>query len=413
MIDARDTAASDKSMNAYQSWATLFQAFFHYLRLRKRKNLLSWNFISRSVRYNALRLFSSHPMHRRSPLVFTLAVTGRCPLQCYHCSKGYGGSYELPAEVVLRTIDEAVELGSPVIALTGGEPFLRRELVEFLDRIPDSVMVMVYTCGHGLTGELAADLKRRPNVMVCFSLDHADPEKHDAFRGSDGAYDTVMRGIETLRDSPVEIHVSSIATRERVLSGELYDFARGLKDRGVTCVQFFPPRPAGKLGYDLDIYLRPEDEDRFLEITRELNRDPGAPMIVSYPAVEHRKRFGCAGGYARVYIDSHGHVCTCDFAPVSFGRVTEESFTAIWNRMRDFFETPGTRCQVCSNPEIFLKEREERNLLFSSLGEEARSLKTDRPGLFEDLGERAYRTLYANLIIASIFSGEYEARIRQ
>ena len=142
---------------------------------------------------------------------------------------------------------------------------------------------------------------------------------------------------------------------------------------------------------------------------QEILLDPEAPLVLSYPSIERSGAMGCCGGYARVYIDSHGHVCPCDFLPLSFGILTEEPFPVIWERMRGFYDHPGSRCQVRDNPEIFSMEREERNVDFTSVSDRE-SLRSESPGLFERMGESAYRTLLANLVIASISTTERESR---
>jgi MoaA/NifB/PqqE/SkfB family radical SAM enzyme len=166
-------------------------------------------------------------------------------------------------------------------------------------------------------------------------------------------------------------------------------------------VQLFQPRPVGRLARQRDLCLRPEEENRVAEMARVLNEDPDAPLVVAYPAVEDPGMLGCCGGYARVHIDSWGHVCPCDFAPLSFGRVTQEPFVKIWERMRSFFAEPSDRCLVRDNPDVFDGEREERNVMFSDLSDPER-LRGSRPGVYRRLGEGAYRLLASGLTLASV-----------
>lgn len=394
-------------MNSFQSRARLIRLILKYLRLRHQKGFFDGNYFVRSFRYTKARLFSSHRMDINSPLITTFAITSRCPLRCYHCSEGYDSSFELPADVVLKTIDELVALGCPAIALTGGEPFMRRELPEFLDRIPASVGTGIYTSGMGLTEKLAAKLADRGSLMLAFSIDHSDPDEHDRLRGRKGSHEAAMSAIKRLGGRMPEIQVSTIATRERIESGELVSFVRSLKKPGVSCVQLFQPRPTGRLTRDLDIFLRPEEEEKFFGIARDLNHDPDAPFVIAYPVLEHPDMMGCCGGYARVYIDSQGNVCPCDFAPLSFGVLTEESFTPIWKKMREFFAVPGNRCLVRDNPEVFGKKGESRNVIFKEL-ERPETLHAPCSGLFDELGERTYRMLLPNLVLAGMVASEWK-----
>jgi MoaA/NifB/PqqE/SkfB family radical SAM enzyme len=387
-------------MKPSRYWLEIPKAFYQYGMLRQRKGILGQDFIYRSIRFAAARLFGVHRTHARSPLIATLSVTSRCPLDCYHCSEGYEGEFELPMDTILSTLDELVALGCPSIALTGGEPLCRPELLDFLDRIPSSTTAMIFTSGNGLTKGLSDSLAQRRNLLACFSLDHSDPNEHDRRRGSMGSHAVVMRGIELLSNRRTEIHVSSMVTRDRISSGELPRFVRSLKRHGVACVQLFQPRPVGCLGHESDLFLRPDEEAQLLEIVCDLNQDPTAPLVISYPAIERSEMLGCCGGYARVHIDSRGHVCPCDFAPLSFGLVTQEPLAAIWERMRSFFALPGSCCLVRDNPEVFGGQRKSRNVMFSDLIDPHR-LHSSPPGLFNRFGEKGYRLLLSSLTLSS------------
>ncbi len=394
-------------MKFLDTWIEFVKQTLLYMRFRKRKGHSSSKFYARALRFSATRLVGPKRTDQHSPLIATLAVTSKCPCNCYHCSEGYKGGYELPREVVLGCIDDLVNLGCPVIALTGGEPFARPDFEQLIDRVPDSVAAVIYTSGIGLKEELARKLAGRPNVCICFSLDHTDPEEHDRRRGRKGAYDAVMRGIELTTGQEAQVHVSTLVTRDRLESGELVEFARAMGQLGVECLQTFQPRPVGKLESGLDLYLTPDEELRLFEVARELNRDPDAPLLVAYPAMEHPEAFGCCGGYARVYVDSHGNACPCDFAPLTFGNVNDESLAVIWGRMRGFFKTPGTRCLSRDNPEVFGPEREGRNVVMAELAGADRLL-APVPEFFDRFGESGYRRLLSNFLLAAVASAEID-----
>jgi MoaA/NifB/PqqE/SkfB family radical SAM enzyme len=388
-------------MSSPRSWFEILKLLFLYARLRQKKGLLGQDFMIRGLQSVAGRLLGPRRTRQDSPMIASLCLTSKCPLACEHCSEGYGDSYELPAAVIQKALDDLVDLGCPVISFTGGEPFCRKELEEFVERIPSHVLVSVYTCGLGLTREIAARLARRRNLMVCFSLDHSDPDEHDRLRGRPGLHTAVMNGMKYLAAGHVEIHVSSLVTRERLQGDELIDFARNLKKQGVACLELFQPLPVGRLAQRRDLCLRPEEEELLTGITRELNRDSQAPMVVSYPSIDHSKMLGCCGGYARLHIDSHGNVCPCDFAPMSFGKLTEESVLEIWERMRSFYTSPGTGCPARDNLEIFGIERKERNVLFSGL-KDPRKLHTPQAGVYKKFGESVYRALLSSPTLATV-----------
>ena len=376
------------------------RAVFNYLRLRRAKGLLGADQLVKNLAFAGARLWGPRRTNGRSPLIATLAVTSRCPCNCLHCSEGYQGGYELPRAALDQTIDDLVNLGCPVIALTGGEPFFRSDFMDLLERVPASTASIIYTSGIGLSPELARRLQKKANLFVCFSLDHSEPDEHDRRRRRKGAHQAVLQGLSLLNKGKAELHVSTLVTRDRLQSGELSEFIRLTRKWGAACVQVFQPRPVGRLFGERAGLLTPNEERELFTIADEMNRDPEAPLVVACPALEQPDMLGCCGGYARVYVDSHGHVCPCDFAPLSFGRITDEPFAQIWSRMRTFFETPGSRCLVRDHPEVFARAREGRNLIFSELSD-PETLQSPPPGVYQRFNEKFYRALIPNLLLAT------------
>ena len=365
------------------------------------------DFLLRSIRFVRGGLLSSQKQEKPIPLIATLAITSRCPLNCYHCSEGHSESYELPSEKLFSALDDLIAMGCPVIALTGGEPFYRRELISFLKHIPAWVTALVFTSGLGLTPDLIAELSKFPNLLICFSLDHSDPKEHDRRRGYPGSFEIAMEGIQRFQGTRPEIHVSTLVTRDRLENDEVSKFVRIFANKGVDCVQLFQPRPVGRLAGNRGVCLVPEEEIRLFQIVRKLNRDPKAPLVVAYPVIEHSSMLGCCGGYSRLHLDAQGNVCPCDFAPLSFGNISKDSLQNIWKRMRDFFCFPSNHCLVCGNPEIFGSDRSERNVKFSEITTPDQ-LRGSPPGLYRLLGEKAYGFLVSSLTLASILVTEWE-----
>jgi hypothetical protein len=75
-------------------------------------------------------------------------------------------------------------------------------------------------------------------------------------------------------------------------------------------------------------------------------RDGKYPNVFSLPYVEGGSKLGCTAGYCRMYIDASGHVCPCDFLPLSFGNVRDEAIEKIWQRMNKSFDKPYKTCFV-------------------------------------------------------------------
>jgi len=384
-------------------WSSAAKVLYSYAKLRRAKGVLGSDFLYRTLRGAAQR-WTGPRDNSHAPLITSIAINSACPLECFHCSAdGVGG--QLSREDLLRTIDGIVATGCQVIVITGGEPLISKHLIDIIQRIPPAVTVSLYTSGYRLSEEQAAVFRSRSNMLVCFSLDHGEEAEHDRRRGLPGAYAGVMRGLELLKDGHCERQISSLVTPDRLRSGELERFVRGLAGTGVSCVQWFQARPVGRLAGDVSHSLSAEEELEVWAVANKLNQDPSLPLVVAHPAIQHANLLGCCAGYARMYIDSKGHVNPCDFAPLSFGDVTKEPVEALWNRMRSFFDRPGSMCLSRDMPDLW-EGKKGRHVPFETVKDKDR-LRTPAPAVYENYGEAFYRLLLGSLALAAVAAREW------
>ncbi|MEM1555855.1 MAG: GTP 3',8-cyclase MoaA [Candidatus Bathyarchaeia archaeon] len=128
-----------------------------------------------------------------------ISVTQRCNFRCFYCHREgeENPSYcEMLPEEIERIVRVAASLGINEVKLTGGEPLLRDDIVEIVDRIsriPGINDISMTTNGFFLE-DYADDLKRAGLMRVNVSLDTLDPEKFKMITGVDG-HESVIRGI--------------------------------------------------------------------------------------------------------------------------------------------------------------------------------------------------------------------------
>lgn len=96
------------------------------------------------------------------PISLLAEVTHRCPLQCVYCSNPLHmvqPAQELSTEAWLRILDEAADLGVLQLHLSGGEPLLRRDVLQLLERAAErEFFTNLITSGIGLTDATLARL---------------------------------------------------------------------------------------------------------------------------------------------------------------------------------------------------------------------------------------------------------------
>ncbi|MBI4188515.1 MAG: radical SAM protein, partial [Chloroflexi bacterium] len=147
-------------------------------------------------------------------------ITRSCNLYCAHCrASAHKGSYEgeLTTEECFRVIDEILEVGRPMLILTGGEPLLRPDVLQIAQYGADKgLRVVMGTNGTLVTAEMADRLKAIPVACVGVSLDFPTAERHDGFRCMVGAFDVAMSGIDNARRAGIDIQINSTISKMNV-----------------------------------------------------------------------------------------------------------------------------------------------------------------------------------------------------
>lgn len=177
-----------------------------------------------------------------------LSVTDRCNLRCRYCmpeegvaSLGHGRV--LSYEELLRVARAAVSLGVSKIRVTGGEPLVRKGIVEFLRSLaalPGSPEVTLTTNGL-LLAEMAQPLKDAGLRRVNVSLDTLRPERFEQITRR-GGLERVLRGLdeaERVGLAPIKVNMVPIGG---VNADEIPDFARLSLSRNweVRFIEFMP-----------------------------------------------------------------------------------------------------------------------------------------------------------------------------
>ena len=140
------------------------------------------------------------------------SITGRCNFLCRHCYMDApdGRLGELSTEEALRLIDEIAACGILRLDLTGGEPLIRRDFWQLVDRILSHKMVIgqIYSNGWLLNESVLDELERR-NLRPEFSISFDGAEGwHDWMRGVPGAEQAALRAMALCRQRGFPVSAS-------------------------------------------------------------------------------------------------------------------------------------------------------------------------------------------------------------
>lgn len=155
----------------------------------------------------------------QTPLLW-IHLLNRCNLLCRHCyvEASPRGTLELPSELVLRTLRDAQALGISSLLLSGGEPFLYRDLPRILEAASELFDGDLCVSTNGtLIHHKEAETLRRCGFRAQVSLD-GEESYHDVFRGVEGSFRRTSAGVDNLVSAGVPVSVVTTVCRENLAS---------------------------------------------------------------------------------------------------------------------------------------------------------------------------------------------------
>jgi MoaA/NifB/PqqE/SkfB family radical SAM enzyme/SAM-dependent methyltransferase len=150
-----------------------------------------------------------------------LQINNSCNLACTHClvSSGPGGIPGLEPHKLVALIDRAAALGVERIYITGGEPFLRRDIFDLANRITEThgMELIVLTNATVFAGRVKEGLNslNREKVRFQVSIDGATPETNDPIRG-EGTFVKALEGARLLSDLGFAVSLTTVTTEENL-----------------------------------------------------------------------------------------------------------------------------------------------------------------------------------------------------
>lgn len=175
----------------------------------------------------------------RGPVV-VWNCTRTCNLKCKHCysssdEKHYSG--ELTTIEAKKMIDNLGAFGVPVLLISGGEPFLREDLMELIQYSQKyNIRSTISTNGTLIDKKMARELKNNHVGYVGISIDGIR-ERHDSFRGSRGSFDKAVAGIRNCLEVGQKVGLRFTLSRDTV--GQLADVFRLIEEEKIPRVCFY------------------------------------------------------------------------------------------------------------------------------------------------------------------------------
>ncbi len=313
-------------------------------------------------------------------------LTRSCNLFCAHCrGSATHDSYrdELTTEECFRLVDQILEVGHPIIILTGGEPLVRPDVMEIAGyAVNKGLRVVMGTNGTLITEEIALKLKEVPIARLGISLDFPLAELQDNFRGQSGAFAAVMKGIANARRAGIEIQINSTITKLNVdYLDELLTLALEVgavafhpfmlvpvgRGKGLESVELSPERYEQTLHWIYDkqaelgdkIFFKPTDVPHYLRVVKQRQKQDRQVKMKAATGNNPKNTItrGCLAGIGFCFISYQGKVKGCGYLNVDAGDVRKERFAQVWadsplfHQLRDLSNLKG-KCGICEYKRI-------------------------------------------------------------
>jgi len=288
------------------------------------------------------------------PYSLIAELSYQCPLHCPYCSNpvDIGGEryrHELSTEDWVRTFDQARRLGVLQLALTGGEPMLRRDLGALCEAARDAGLYSsLITAGTLFTPSRARDLKEAGLDHVQISIQSPDPEENDRIAGN-RSFEKKIQAARAARELDFPLTINCVLHRQNLdRIEELLDLTLEL---GAQRLELANTQYYGWAVVNQQALLPSWEQLRRGEeaVARFRERvGPRVDVLWVLPDYYEDLPKPCMGGWGRtaMVVAPNGDVLPCQAAStipgLEFANVREHSLEWIWNESDAFARFRGT-----------------------------------------------------------------------
>ncbi len=302
------------------------------------------------------------------PVSILFELTHRCPLQCPYCSNPLQleqAANELTTGQWSDLMEQAVEMGILQVHFSGGEPTVRRDLEDLVEKAEElGLYSNLITSGVGLDAERVENLARLGLKHVQISVQDSVEDNANRIAGHRDGYMQKRAAARAVRRNNLPLTVNAPIHKMNIEHlPSIIDLATdmGASRLEVAHVQYYG------WAYHNRASLMPKREQLewatgVVESARE--RLKGV-LVIDYVVPDYyaRRPKACMGGWARQFLNvtPSGKVLPCHAAEsitaLQFDNVKERSLMDIWETSESFEKYRGTdwmpgKCRSCERREI-------------------------------------------------------------
>ena len=267
------------------------------------------------------------------PAFLIASITSRCNLHCAGCysrcinsTSDEAPTDQLTGEQWQKVFREAEELGVSFILLAGGEPMIRRDVIQAAGETPN-ILFPIFTNGTFFNAGYRDLFDRCRNLVPVLSIE-GGRDTTDARRGG-GMYDKLLGLMDDFGRKGQLFGASITVTTENIAEVTSEEFIGELVSRGCKLVLFIEFVPVT----DDARHLAPGEKERALleQASADLRQRFDDVILLSFPGDELAMGGCMAAGREFFHINSHGGAEPCPFSPFSDVNVRDTSLREAMN----------------------------------------------------------------------------------
>ncbi|WP_460693629.1 GTP 3',8-cyclase MoaA [Mucilaginibacter puniceus] len=247
--------------------------------------------------------------HGRKLNYLRLAVTDRCNLRCFYCMPEEGLNWLSRSELMtyeemLRSCALLVKMGIEKIRITGGEPFVRKDIMQLLTALSklDGLRELSMTTNGVLTAPYVAEMKALGVKSVNLSLDTLDANRFFTITRRD-EFASVMATLDELLKHDIDVKINAVVM-EGKNTEDIIPLVELTKDLPVS-VRFIEEMPFNGDGHSYSglqwdyVHILEKIRDKFPNI--EKLTDPAYSTSYNYHIPGHQGSIGIIAAYSRTF----------------------------------------------------------------------------------------------------------------
>jgi len=270
-----------------------------------------------------------------NPIQICWEITYKCNFECIYClnNSGHQKQQELEGKDVLDVAKEIASCKPLDVIISGGEPFLKKELKDALKILKEAgAQITILTNGVLLTPQILKEFSGLVD-LIQISLDTMDEKVQNELLNIKDGYKRIHQGIKNVLATKTKLVIGTVATKQNYRHlPKVLDFCIEL---GINHLSLSSVMPQGRAKANHGkLALNKEEHIELIKLLmpyshkiKILGHEPGLAFLIGGKA-----QYICDGGKTSCAISADGWVMPCAYIRQKVGSLKTKSLTDIWQQ---------------------------------------------------------------------------------